>query len=99
MATCLARGEAGSSCEVILARWPKVVRRIRSGGCGWQPSGLDLDGAVAAGDAGEFLIDQPVRSSIQRLTATAAGVCRRHQVTPPAFLCPRLNVDASGSVS
>jgi hypothetical protein len=33
---------------------------------------LDFDGAVAAGGADEFLIDQPVWFSIQRLTAKAA---------------------------
>jgi len=30
---------------------------------------LDLDGAVAAGGADDLRIDQPVRSSIRRLTA------------------------------
>jgi hypothetical protein len=32
------------------------------------PSGLDLDGAAAAGGLDEFLIDQPVRASIRLVT-------------------------------
>jgi hypothetical protein len=35
--------------------------------------GLDFDGAVAAGVRTNFLMDQPVRASIQRLMARAAN--------------------------
>ena len=42
------------------------------GGGDGMAAGSDFDGVVAAGGADEFLIDQPVWFSIQRLTAKAA---------------------------
>jgi hypothetical protein len=44
----------------------------RVGGGDGVGAGLDLDGLVAAGGAGELLIDHPVPSSIHLLTAKAA---------------------------
>ena len=45
------------------------------------PSGLDLDGAAAAGGLDEFLIDQPVRASIGLVAARAAKTMVRRATT------------------
>jgi hypothetical protein len=45
------------------------------------PSGLDLDGAAAAGGLGEFLIDQSVRASIGLVAARAAKMMVRRATT------------------
>ena len=52
---------------------------VGEGVCGGDglPSGLDLDGAVAAGGLTNFLIDQPVCASIHMLTARAANTIMR----------------------
>ena len=47
-------------------------------------SGLDLDGAVAAGDADDLLTGQPVQSSSQRLTGIVANPIVRRASSCPA---------------
>ena len=47
-------------------------RRAAGRGSDGMGSGLDLDCFVAAGGADQFLIDHPVRATIQLLTAMAA---------------------------